>query len=41
MCIRDSGYTINAGDSKALQSRIDREYALWSDVIQSANIQAN
>jgi tripartite-type tricarboxylate transporter receptor subunit TctC len=37
----DGGYTINTGDSKALQSRIDREYALWSDVIQSANIQAN
>ena len=37
----EGGYTINAGDSKALQSRIDREYALWSDVIQSANIQAN
>ncbi|MNY81574.1 hypothetical protein D3C86_2231990 [compost metagenome] len=37
----EGGYTINAGDSQALQARIDREYALWSDVIQSANIQAN
>lgn len=37
----EGGYTINTGDSKALQARIDREYALWSDVIQSANIQAN
>ncbi|MNN99812.1 hypothetical protein D3C81_2195540 [compost metagenome] len=37
----EGGYAINTGDSKALQARIDREYALWSDVIQSANIQAN
>lgn len=37
----DGGYTINNGDSKALQARIDREYALWSDVIKTANIQAN
>ncbi|PJI52096.1 ABC transporter substrate-binding protein, partial [Methylobacterium radiotolerans] len=35
------GYSINTGDSQALQERIDREYALWSDVIQTANIQAN
>ena len=37
----DGGYAINNGDSKALQARIDREYALWADVIQNANIQAN
>ncbi|MGY6269881.1 Bug family tripartite tricarboxylate transporter substrate binding protein [Achromobacter denitrificans] len=37
----DGGYAINNGDSKALQARIDREYALWSDVIKNANIQAN
>ena len=37
----DGGYTINTGDAAALQQRIDREYALWADVIQSANIQAN
>ena len=37
----EGGYTINTGDSTALQARIDREYALWSDVIQTANIQAN
>nr|WP_249204743.1 tripartite tricarboxylate transporter substrate binding protein [Achromobacter sp. Marseille-Q0513] len=37
----DGGYTINAGDSRALQERIDKEYALWADVIRSANIQAN
>ncbi|AUZ20439.1 Bug family tripartite tricarboxylate transporter substrate binding protein [Achromobacter xylosoxidans] len=37
----DGGYTINSGDAAALQQRIDREYALWADVIKSANIQAN
>ena len=37
----EGGYTINTGDAAALQDRIDREYALWADVIQSANIQAN
>ena len=37
----DGGYSINTGDAAALQQRIDREYALWADVIQSANIQAN
>ena len=37
----DGGYTINTGDSKALQARIDKEYAMWADVVTSANIQAN
>ena len=36
----DGGFTINAGDSRALQERIDKECA-WADVIRSANIQAN
>ncbi|SAH94001.1 putattive exported protein [Bordetella ansorpii] len=37
----EGGYTINTGDSKALQARIDKEYAMWADVVKSANIQAN
>lgn len=37
----DGGYTINTGDSAALQERINREYAMWSDVIESANIQSD
>lgn len=37
----EGGYTVNAGDAQALQQRIDREYALWSDVVASANIQVN
>ena len=35
------GYTINTGDSRALQAHIDKEYAMWADVIKTANIQAN
>lgn len=37
----DGGYTINTGDNAVLQARINREYAMWADVIQSANIQAD
>lgn len=37
----EGGYTVNAGDAQALRQRIDREYALWSDVVASANIQVN
>ncbi|MDQ8032477.1 MAG: tripartite tricarboxylate transporter substrate binding protein [Bordetella sp.] len=37
----EGGYTVNTGDAQALQQRIDREYALWSDVVASANIQVN
>ncbi|GGX07958.1 hypothetical protein GCM10007242_12040 [Pigmentiphaga litoralis] len=36
----DGGYTLNVGDSAELKRRIDREYALWGDVIKAANIQA-
>ena len=36
----DGGYTINAGDSR-LAGAHRQEYALWADVIRSANIQAN
>lgn len=38
--MKDGGYTINEGNAKDLQARIDREYAMWADVIQSANIKA-
>lgn len=37
----DGGYTVNDGDGKAVQDRIEREYAMWADVIKSANIQTN
>ena len=37
----DGGYTVNPGGSRALQQRIEREYAMWSDVIDSAQIQVN
>ena len=37
----EGGYTINNGDTKALQARIDKEYAMWADVVASANIQSN
>lgn len=37
----DGGYTVNDGDGNAVQQRIDREYAMWADVIKSANIQTN
>ncbi|OZI65728.1 Bug family tripartite tricarboxylate transporter substrate binding protein [Bordetella genomosp. 1] len=37
----EGGYTVNTGDAQALRQRIDREYALWSDVVASANIQVN
>ncbi|CAM3920723.1 Bug family tripartite tricarboxylate transporter substrate binding protein [Bordetella tumulicola] len=35
------GYTVDEGDGQAVQSRIDREYAMWDEVIKSANIQSN
>ncbi|SPU52926.1 Argininosuccinate lyase [Bordetella trematum] len=37
----EGGYRINDGDARALQARIENEYALWSDVVESAGIQAN
>jgi len=37
----DGGYTVDEGDGKAVQGRIDREYAMWANVIKSANIQTN
>ncbi|WP_419204988.1 Bug family tripartite tricarboxylate transporter substrate binding protein [Bordetella trematum] len=37
----EGGYRINDGDARALQARIEDEYALWSDVVESAGIQAN
>ena len=37
----EGGYRINDGDAHALQTRIEKEYALWSDVVESAGIQAN
>ncbi|OZI39501.1 ABC transporter substrate-binding protein [Bordetella genomosp. 1] len=37
----EGGYTVNTGDAQVLQQRIDRDYALWSDVVASANIQVN
>ncbi len=39
--MKEGGYTINTGDSRALQAHIDKEYAMWADVIKTANIQAN
>lgn len=35
------GYTVDEGDGQAVQARIDREYAMWDEVIKSANIQSN
>lgn len=35
------GYTVDDGDSKAVQARIEREYAMWDKVIKNANIQSN
>ncbi|MCD0503260.1 Bug family tripartite tricarboxylate transporter substrate binding protein [Bordetella petrii] len=37
----EGGYTVDDGDGKAVQARIEREYAMWADVIKSANIQTN
>ncbi|MDM9560020.1 MULTISPECIES: Bug family tripartite tricarboxylate transporter substrate binding protein [Bordetella] len=37
----EGGYTVDEGDGKAVQARIEREYAMWADVIESANIQTN
>ena len=33
------GYTVDEGGSDAVQDRIEREYAMWADVIKTANIQ--
>jgi tripartite-type tricarboxylate transporter receptor subunit TctC len=33
------GYTLDEGDGAAVQARIDREYAMWAQVIESAKIQ--
>ena len=35
------GYSLHKPDGKALQQRIERDYALWKDVIESANISAD
>ncbi|CAM4193021.1 Bug family tripartite tricarboxylate transporter substrate binding protein [Bordetella muralis] len=35
----EGGYTVDDGDSQAVQARIEREYAMWADVIKTANIQ--
>lgn len=35
----EGGYTVDDGDSRAVQARIEREYAMWADVIKTANIQ--
>ena len=37
----EGGYTVDDGDSKAVQARIEREYAMWDDVIKTAHIQSN
>jgi tripartite-type tricarboxylate transporter receptor subunit TctC len=37
----DGGYTLDNGDSKVLQQRIDHEYDLWGDVVKKANISVN
>jgi len=37
----EGGYTVDDGDGRAVQARIEREYAMWADVIKSANIQTN
>ena len=37
----DGGYTLNDGDAKVLQQRINREYELWGDVVKKANISVN
>lgn len=38
--MEDAGHTLHQPDGKALQARIDREHALWSQVIDSAGIKA-
>lgn len=35
----EGGYTVDEGGSDAVQDRIEREYAMWADVIKTANIQ--
>ena len=37
----DGGYTMDNGDGKALQGHIEREYDLWSKVVEAAHITAN
>ncbi|WP_454690732.1 Bug family tripartite tricarboxylate transporter substrate binding protein [Achromobacter aloeverae] len=37
----DGGYTLNNGDAKTLQQRINREYELWGEVVKKANITVN
>lgn len=37
--MQNGGYTVADGHSQEVQARIEREYALWSDVIETANIQ--
>ncbi|WP_233234928.1 tripartite tricarboxylate transporter substrate binding protein [Bordetella sp. LUAb4] len=37
----DGGYTLNNGDAKVLQQRIEREYKLWGDVVKKADISVN
>ena len=38
--MEDAGHTLHQPDGKVLQERIEREYALWTKVIDSAGIQA-
>jgi len=39
--MKNGGYTVDEGDGQAVQRRIEREYAMWADVIETANIQTN
>src|SRR5690606_12921361 len=35
----DGGYPVHDGDGNAVQDRTEREYPMWADVLNSANIQ--